>query len=284
MVKTKIKIGDKYGMLTVLSREPNDKSGTRWKCLCECGNETIVRGSNLLSGCIKSCGCKRKSMRITHGMTNTRLYHIWANMIQRCTNPNKPDYKYYGGRGITICDEWISSFQKFAEWAKDNNYDDTLTIDRINVNKGYYPDNCKWATKKEQANNTRTNCNITVNGITKTASEWSIETGESASVISERIRKGYKPEDAIKKHDFRKENLGNQNLVAVVNITKKEWFPSIKIASEYYHVNSGNISHACKNHNHKAANCFWMKYGDYIQEYGNNEDLQCIMNKGGAAC
>jgi len=117
----------------------------------------------------------------------TRLYRIWSNMKQRCNNPLNPYYQKYGGRGIDVCDEWQSDFPTFAKWAKDNGYTDDLTIDRIDVNKGYSPENCRFASMDIQANNTTRNHHIAFNGQTKTMSEWANEFGIKYSTLRSRI-------------------------------------------------------------------------------------------------
>lgn len=126
---------------------------------------------------------------ITHGKSDTRLYSIWCDMKRRCYNPKNKRYSRYGGRGISVCEEWKDDFQAFYEWAIDNGYDEHLTIDRINVNGNYEPSNCRWVTWKEQQRNTSRNRYITVNGETKTIAEWSEITGIKPDVIKDRLNK-----------------------------------------------------------------------------------------------
>lgn len=134
-----------------------------------------------------------------HGERNSRLYTIWCRMKQRCFDTKIECYKNYGGRGITICDEWKNNYSAFKEWAINNGYKDDLTIDRIDVNGNYEPNNCKWATRKEQANNTRTNRNITYNNETHTLAEWSDITGIQRDVIKSRIEKGWSLDNVFSK-------------------------------------------------------------------------------------
>lgn len=126
-----------------------------------------------------------------------RLRGVWENMIQRCHNPKTRQYGYYGGRGIAVCDEWRDDYSCFREWALKNGYKQGLTIDRINNNDGYSPQNCRWATYKEQGRNRRGNHNITLNGETKCLREWSETVGINVSVISRRLRDGWSVESAL---------------------------------------------------------------------------------------
>ena len=144
----------------------NDRHNALFLCQCECGGQKIATGSGLRDGTIKSCGCLRKEKNIqnitgynqsganiTHGKTKTRLYTIWRAMKRRCYQKNATNYYRYGGRGIEVCDEWRNSFQEFYDWSQANGYNDTLTIDRIDNDKGYSPDNCRWTTQMEQVKN-----------------------------------------------------------------------------------------------------------------------------------
>ena len=175
-------VGMKFGRLTVMDRESpkSKKAKGLWVCKCECGNVIKVNTSDLKSGNTTSCGCKRKEtlrqLRTKHGESNTRLYNVWSDMKKRCYNTKNVDYKNYGGRGITVCDEWMD-FQNFYEWAIANGYDETAprgqcTIDRIDVNGCYEPENCRWVNWHIQMNNKRNNRILTYNGESHTLAEW----------------------------------------------------------------------------------------------------------------
>lgn len=166
--------GQRIGRLTVVQRAPqNDAKGTAmWICVCDCGETRTLRGAVLRSGKTVSCGCYNRDRQTSHGGSKTRLYQIWINMRRRCTDQREKDYPRYGGRGITICPEWSASFETFRDWALANGYRNDLTLERRNNDGPYSPENCKWATLQEQANNRRDNVTVTVNGKTHTLAEW----------------------------------------------------------------------------------------------------------------
>jgi hypothetical protein len=193
-----IKIGQRFGRLTVIERCEKDKFGNyTWRCICDCGNKTMVRASYLKSGTTKSCGCLKKENRITHGDSYTRLYHIWYGIIRRTEDSNRKEYKDYGGRGIKICPEWRNSYEAFRDWALRNGYTDNLLIDRINKDDDYSPSNCRWISRKEQSLNRSDTRRLTVNGITKTLSEWARHTGMPYAKLKKRVRLGWPDEKVI---------------------------------------------------------------------------------------
>ena len=152
-------IGKKFGRLIVLcDSKQRSGSSVMWKCLCDCGNTTTVRAPDLKRGITQSCGCLHRELlakrRYKHGESNrnlTRLYNLWLNMKRRCDNPDHTKYKYYGGKGISVCDEWRGNYSAFKSWAILNGYQDNLSIDRINNNGNYEPNNCQWITMSENS-------------------------------------------------------------------------------------------------------------------------------------
>lgn len=161
MGKIKDITGQRFGKLVVLEKAGISKRGCLlWTCQCDCGNTIIAESIFLLRGSKKSCGCMmHKHLQegaLKHGGSYSRLYHIWTGMKQRCNNPQNKDFSRYGEKGIAVCQEWQDSFEAFREWSLKNGYSDELSIDRKFNDKGYSPENCRWATKKEQANNRHT--------------------------------------------------------------------------------------------------------------------------------
>lgn len=191
----------KFGKLTALYRLHNyHKKRTYWLCVCDCGNLKEVELSKLLNGGTKSCGCLYKGgNNKTHKKRNTKLYTVWANIKQRCYNTNNVNYKDYGGRGIAVCNEWKYNFQEFYNWATKNGYNDTLTIDRIDVNGNYEPTNCRWVDRKQQANNRRNNIIIGYDKYNYNISQWASILNISRSTLVNRYHKNYDVVDMLTK-------------------------------------------------------------------------------------
>lgn len=180
-------LGKRFGRLVVIERASTEHVSTRWKCKCDCGNEVIVLAENLKTGHTTSCGCYRKEFkpRLKHGLKHTRIYAVWEKLKARCSCSTNPSYSRYGGRGITLCKEWENP-ENFIKWAYENGYNENAaygecTVDRIDNEKGYSPDNCRLTNAKTQANNRRTNLLITHNGETKTLAQWRDQLGITQS-------------------------------------------------------------------------------------------------------
>ncbi|MBO5663596.1 MAG: hypothetical protein J6V82_04430 [Clostridia bacterium] len=204
MLKTKYLdlTGQRYGRLVAIKRitRPSQMKNRSawWLFKCDCGAEFKTNANNVRSGRIKSCGCWQRERLLTHGKTGTKLFGIWCGMRQRCSDVNNRDFQRYGGRGITVCDEWQTDFRPFYNWAIASGYADSLTIDRIDVNGNYEPSNCRWATRKEQANNRRTNIYLTYEGDTFTLAQWAERTGIAGDTLSKRLyRHGWSIEKAL---------------------------------------------------------------------------------------
>lgn len=194
--------------MTVIERCENyvSPSGTKyskWLCRCECGNEIKVTAYRLKSGNTKSCGCLKKEVNgqqsYKHGEKHSRIYNLYYAMLNRCKNPQAINYGNYGGRGICVCDEWLgeNGFINFNNWSMANGYAEDLSIDRIDVNGNYCPENCKWSTRMEQMSNTTRTRLITVDGVTHTLSQWARIGGVRPETIHYRLKRGISPKEAI---------------------------------------------------------------------------------------
>lgn len=202
----KDKTGQRFGRLTVIRRAENDNAGkAQWLCRCDCGTYKVIRSGNLKeTSKTKSCGCLKRELLhkqkngLKHGMYGTRIYTEWASMKWRCYCEKNTSYERYGGRGIKVCDEWLNDFLPFYNWAMSSGYRDDLTLDRIDNNGDYRPDNCRWVTMKVQDNNKRNNKFYEHDGKRMTGSQWSEYLGaKDRHLISDRIDRGWSIERAL---------------------------------------------------------------------------------------
>lgn len=206
--------GMRYGRLTVISQAERTNDGfTQWLCKCDCGKTKIIPTHNLTR--IQSCGCYKQEVfkrdHIKHGNSKTKLYHVWSSMKARCKNQNNKEWHRYGGRGISVCEEWRNGYEPFQNWALSHGYKEGLTLDRIDNDKGYSPDNCRWITLSEQQNNTSRNRFIEYNGEVKTASQIAKENNVNAKMFCQRIASGWDIERALNEPchiEFRRKNNG----------------------------------------------------------------------------
>ena len=199
MANVKDMTGKRFGRLVVLEKVapqigPTGRKRTAYRCKCDCGNVVVVLRENVVSGRTGSCGCYKHERGVEvntrHGETRTRLHNLWLSMKARCQNPNNKSYHNYGGRGVTVCDEWSNSYESFRDWALANGYADNLSIDRLNNDMGYSPDNCRWVTFHQQQNNRRNNRVIEFTGKSMTLAEWAREIGVSHKTLHQRFRYG----------------------------------------------------------------------------------------------
>jgi hypothetical protein len=197
MARDKISIGQKFGKLTVLAKgSRSGEQSFKWECICECGNKTFSRGDHLKSGRSNSCGCmrhitRRQMVENSYGFKIRKhgLYSVWMSMKQRCTDPNCISYKYYGGRGITVCNEWAESYESFYEWSTSNGWAPGLQIDRKQVNGSYCPENCRYVTPQINSNNRRSNVIVNLSGVDMTLSQACHKLGLKPNIIGQRMRR-----------------------------------------------------------------------------------------------
>ena len=201
-------MGKTFGRLTVIkdSGERAKNGNILWECVCECGKKRLVLGANLLNGQTKSCGCYStdilKKVSTKHGLSKvngkkTKLFMTWDSMRQRCTNSNHANYKDYGGRGIDVCPEWLNDFEAFHDWSMANGFSDDLSIDRIDNDKGYSPDNCRWVDAKTQIRNRRNTVTYNWKGSEYTLAELGELTGINKMTIKSRLNRGCSLEEAL---------------------------------------------------------------------------------------
>lgn len=197
--------GLRFGKLTVIRRaELDTKSGNaKWVCKCDCGNISTVIGSKLRSGHTKSCGCNRIS-NVAKGCSKERLYRIWYKMKIRCYSETDEHYKWYGGRGIRVCDAWLNDFYTFKNWALKHGYSETLSIDRIDVNGNYCPENCRWVSQKIQCNNQTKNRRVTFENKEYTISQFAELLNYDYHTVINRLRLGWTPEKIANTPERRK--------------------------------------------------------------------------------
>lgn len=206
--------GQKFGRLVVIERAPNDvpatNRGAKWLCRCDCGNLKSIDGTELRNGRIKSCGCLHnevaRARRFKHGKSSSKLYKVWEAMKKRCNNPSDKEYHNYGARGIRVSEEWENSYLTFERWAYSNGYIEGLTIDRIDYNGNYCPENCRWTSWIVQGNNKRNNRRIEYNGELITIAQAEKITGIKHTTIISRLNHGWDVDRALTEKPFKGKN------------------------------------------------------------------------------
>lgn len=191
--------GQRFGKLLVLNEDGRYGTNVLWRCRCDCGNEVRVRANSLMSGNTTTCGCGRIEAITSHGMTDTQLFNAWRGMKRRCQANNDRCFDDYRGRGITVCEEWANDFESFKAWALANGYENKprISLDRIDNDKGYSPDNCRWVTAKEQGRNRRSNVFLEYNGERHCLAEWAEKLGIDPRTIGYRYRAGWSVQEIL---------------------------------------------------------------------------------------
>lgn len=229
----------RYGRLTVVKRAENKKIGnntrTMWECRCDCGNTVIVRSDSLNDGTTRSCGCLQKDWsrwlgqqpqeyKLTRGgESRDRLFNIWYLMKYRCQSPKSKAFCNYGGRGITVCDEWSddeNGYDVFKAWALNNGYYESACIDRIDNNKGYSPENCKWVDDYIQANNKRNNRVYTIGDKTHTVADWCKIYNIDKTVVYSRLYRKWNIEEALTTpvRERKERQMDTQTLLDIIKL------------------------------------------------------------------
>lgn len=257
--------GQRFGKLLAISPSENSVSEngrkrSQWLCRCDCGNECLVKTDHLRAGLTRSCGCyaKENNANRTHGLTGTRIYVEWTSMKSRCYNVKNSAYGRYGGRGIKVCEEWANSFENFYRWATENGYNDSLTIERKNVDGDYSPENCCWITKKEQARNRRKSIRVvSEDGTEELAMDVASRNGIDMSVVRARVYKGWSLEEALKtpliqqtvKRPVEQISLNDGSVISI--------YKSIGDASCATGIERSSISRCCSGERNKAGGYAW---------------------------
>lgn len=258
-MSTKLELsGKQFGKLTVLKRKGTNKHGkTIWECECDCGKHVVVVGSNLVSGGTVSCGCLKNEMVSKrfkkHGMRKTKIYSKWQNIKRRCIDKKDSHYKYYGGRGISVCEEWLGEhgFENFYKWAMSSGYEDGLSIERKDVNGDYCPENCTWIHLKYQAKNKTNTKRVNENKIALDAAK---ENKVIPSTMYGRLRKGMTVEDSIKNMNYKAKRVKQIDIKTgeVINIYK-----SIREAAKKLNRSCSDISLCANGKLNKAYGYIW---------------------------
>jgi hypothetical protein len=211
MGKFKDLTGKRFGRLVVLGldhvEDKNNRKRKFWTCKCDCGSEKVIRTDALTGGGTTSCGCfareRAAELLTSHGEADTRLYRIWHDMKERCSNSKMKTCSRYKARGIKVCDEWKNSYERFSFWAKNNGYEDHLSIDRIDNNGNYCPENCRWVTNKQNSRNRECNIIVEYKGNSITLSEASELTNIKYETLRVRYHKGDRGEYLFRTIDER---------------------------------------------------------------------------------
>lgn len=254
--------GQRFGRLVVLSQFPTEKGeALKWECVCDCGNSVVVTGSALRYGTTRSCGCLRAEHEAPKedAYHRQRLYGVWAGMMQRCFYEKHKEYHIYGGRGITVCNEW-KDYAVFRDWAYANGYDEnhdtkSCSLDRIDVNGNYCPDNCRWVDMKTQSRNTRRNFLVKYKGELRPASEVAEREGVKAHTLIKRLKSGYSLEEALS-HT----RIYRPITRPVICVELNRRFDSILDASGFVNVRPSAINHALS-HGGRSGGYHW-RYAD----------------------
>ena len=195
-MKLNILTGQVFGRWTVIERRQNKGRRVQWLCRCECGNTGLVMSNNLVSGISRSCGCFHIDTITTHGKCKTTEYPTWVSMKSRCYTKSNIGFPYYGGRGIIVCDRWLHSFENFLT-DMGHKPGAGYSLDRIDPNGNYCPENCRWSTREVQDNNRRSNTILTFDGKTQTVAQWAREKGIHKTTLLGRLDWGWPIEDAL---------------------------------------------------------------------------------------